>query len=179
MLCAQWRNNMYHFYSFWFEPTRAQAYDLPLCLSDECIGLMLRSLTLLSTIFQLYFGSQIYWWRKLSTLRKSQTCRKSLTNFITECCIKYTSAWAGFKLTTLVAIGINCTGSCKSNNRTIMITMILTRVWWMCIKVTTNNTISCLYLIFLVVSLNYVRYIMVGTNISSVNTIKIRCFKIC
>jgi hypothetical protein len=28
---------------------------------------------------------------KWSTQRKPQTCRKSLTNFITLCCIKYTS----------------------------------------------------------------------------------------
>ena len=46
-----------------------------------------------------------------STLRKLQTCRKSLTNFITQCCIEYTSPWAGFKLTTLVVIGTDCTCS--------------------------------------------------------------------
>ena len=38
-----------------------------------------------------------------NTWRKSPTCRKSLTNFITWCCIEYTSPWAGFELTTLVS----------------------------------------------------------------------------
>jgi hypothetical protein len=40
-----------------------------------------------------------------STRRKPQTCRKSLTNFITLCCIEYISPSAGFKFTTLVVIG--------------------------------------------------------------------------
>jgi hypothetical protein len=42
-------------------------------------------------------------------------------NFITYCCtcIEYTLPWAGFKLITLVIIGTDCTGSCKSNYHTI------------------------------------------------------------
>ena len=47
--------------------------------------------------------------------RKPQTCHKSLTNFITYCGIDYTSPWTGFELVTLVEIGTDCTGSCKSN----------------------------------------------------------------
>ena len=53
-------------------------------------------------------------------MRKPPTCYKSLTNFITYCCIEYTSPLAGFEVTTLVTIGTDCTGSCKSNHRTIM-----------------------------------------------------------
>jgi hypothetical protein len=47
-------------------------------------------LTSLSTIFQLYRGGFIgggNW----STRRKPPTYRKSMTNFITQCCIEYTS----------------------------------------------------------------------------------------
>ena len=43
------------------------------------------------------------------------TCRKSLTTFITYCCIEYTSLHTGFELTTLVVMGTDYTGSCKSN----------------------------------------------------------------
>ena len=39
-----------------------------------------------------------------------------------QTCIEYTSQWAGFELRTLVVIGTNCTGSCKSNYHTITIT---------------------------------------------------------
>ena len=37
---------------------------------------------------------------------KSQTYRKSLTNFITQCCIEY--ILPRFELTTLVVIGTDC-----------------------------------------------------------------------
>ena len=56
---------------------------------------------------------------KLSTQRKPQTCRKLLTNFITWCCIEFTSPWAGFQLTTLVVIVTDCTGIWKSNYHTM------------------------------------------------------------
>ena len=57
-----------------------------------------------------------------SIRRKTLTCRKSLTNFITQCCIEQSAPCAGFELTTLVVIGSVCTGSCKSNYHTIMTT---------------------------------------------------------
>ena len=43
---------------------------------------------------------------------------KSLTNFITECCIEYTPPWTGLELTTLVVIETDCIGSYKSNYHT-------------------------------------------------------------
>jgi len=43
-------------------------------------------LTPLSTIFQLYRGSQFYCWKKPE---------------YTKCCIEYTCPWVGFKLATL------------------------------------------------------------------------------
>jgi hypothetical protein len=59
----------------------------------------------------------------LSTWRKSQTCRKSVTNFITSCCIEYPLPFAGFELAMLVVIETDCTGCCKSNYHKIMTRM--------------------------------------------------------
>ena len=39
-------------------------------------------------------------------------------------CIEYTSLWSGFELTTLVVIGADCTGNCKSNYHTITTTTV-------------------------------------------------------
>ena len=78
--------------------------------------------TPLSPIFQLYHGCQLYWWRKPECRRKPPNCRKSLTNFITWCCIEYTSPETGFKLTTLLVICSDCTGSCKSKYHTFTTT---------------------------------------------------------
>ena len=46
---------------------------------------------------------------------RPSTCLKSLINLITYCCIKYTLPSTGFKLITLVEIGIDCIGRCRSN----------------------------------------------------------------
>ena len=43
----------------------------------------------------------------LGTQTKPPTCRKSLTNFITYCCIEYTLPWTDFELKTLVVICID------------------------------------------------------------------------
>jgi len=57
-----------------------------------------------------------------SNRRKLPTCSKLLTNFITKCCIEYTSLGVEFELTTLVVIGADCTVSCKSNYHTMTTT---------------------------------------------------------
>ena len=44
--------------------------------------------------------------------------------------IEYTSLWAGFKLTTWVVIGADCTDSCKSNYHVTMTTLMSKwKVW--------------------------------------------------
>jgi hypothetical protein len=67
---------------------------------------------------------QFYWWRKPEYRKNPPTCRKSLTIFITWYCIEYTSPCTGFELATLVVIGTDCTGSCKSNYHTITTTTV-------------------------------------------------------
>jgi hypothetical protein len=69
----------------------------------------------------------------LSTLRKQTICCKSLSYFITYCCIEYTSPSAGFELTTLVVIGTDCIGNCKSNYHTITTKMALQWNWKNCL----------------------------------------------
>jgi hypothetical protein len=81
----------------------------------ECRFIGLWCLMPLSTILSYIMAVSFIGWGNRSTQRKPPTCRKSLTNFITKCYIEYTSSWAGFELTTLVVIGTDCTGSCKSN----------------------------------------------------------------
>ena len=51
-----------------------------------------------------------------------QAASKSLTNCITWCCIENTSPWAGLEFKTLVVIGTDFIGSCKSNYHTIVTT---------------------------------------------------------
>ena len=85
----------------------------PLCFGFHCLWYNITSTNTLMDSLQF---KQFYWWGN------PPTCRKSLTNYITECCIEYTSPCAGFELTTPVVIGTDCTGSCKSNHHAITTT---------------------------------------------------------
>jgi hypothetical protein len=58
---------------------------------------------------------------KIKYIIKPSTCRKSLPNFYHI--MLYTSPWSGFEITTLLVIGTDCIGSCKSNCHTITVAL--------------------------------------------------------
>ena len=77
----------------------------------------------LLTIFQLYRGGQFYWWMKLEYSLKTTDLSQVTDKLYHIMFYPVYTARVGFELTTLVMLGTDCIGSCKSNYHTITTTV--------------------------------------------------------